>query len=29
MQTLDFIDNKSLRTDVPEFGPGDTLNVHD
>jgi large subunit ribosomal protein L19 len=28
MQTLDFIDNKSLRTDVPEFGAGDTLNVH-
>ena len=28
MQTLDFIDNKSLRTDIPEFGPGDTLNVH-
>ena len=28
MQTLDFIDNKSLRTDMPEFGPGDTLDVH-
>lgn len=28
MQTLDFIDNKSLRTDIPEFGPGDTLDVH-
>ncbi|MFW0108688.1 50S ribosomal protein L19 [Rothia sp. P7181] len=28
MQTLDFIDNKSLRNDIPEFGPGDTLNVH-
>ena len=28
MQTLDFIDNKSLRSDIPEFGPGDTLNVH-
>lgn len=28
MQTLDFIDNKSVRTDIPEFGPGDTLNVH-
>ena len=28
MQTLDFIDNKSLRNDIPDFGPGDTLNVH-
>ena len=28
MPTLDFIDNKSLRSDIPEFGPGDTLNVH-
>lgn len=28
MQTLDFIDNKSLRSDIPEFGPGDTLDVH-
>lgn len=28
MQTLDFIDNKSLRNDVPDFAPGDTLNVH-
>lgn len=28
MQTLDFIDNKSLRNDIPEFAPGDTLNVH-
>lgn len=28
MQTLDFIDNKSLRDDIPEFAPGDTLNVH-
>lgn len=28
MQTLNFIDNKSLRTDIPEFAPGDTLNVH-
>ncbi|MCT1367377.1 MULTISPECIES: 50S ribosomal protein L19 [Kocuria] len=28
MQTLDFIDQKNLRTDIPEFGPGDTLDVH-
>ncbi|MDO5750846.1 MAG: 50S ribosomal protein L19 [Rothia sp. (in: high G+C Gram-positive bacteria)] len=28
MQTLDFLDKKSLRNDIPEFGPGDTLNVH-
>ncbi|MFC4126557.1 50S ribosomal protein L19 [Nocardia rhizosphaerae] len=28
MNTLDFVDEKSLRSDVPEFRPGDTLNVH-
>ena len=28
MQTLDFIDQKNLRTDIPDFGPGDTLDVH-
>ena len=28
MNTLDFLDKKSLRDDVPEFGPGDTLDVH-
>ena len=28
MQLTDFIDNASLRDDVPEFGPGDTLKVH-
>ena len=28
MQTLDFLDKKSLRDDVPAFGPGDTLNGH-
>ena len=28
MQTLDFLDKKSRRDDVPAFGPGDTLNVH-
>lgn len=28
MNTLDFLDNKSLRSDIPDFRPGDTLNVH-
>jgi large subunit ribosomal protein L19 len=28
MNTLDFIDQTSLRDDVPAFGPGDTVNVH-
>ncbi|KAA0919534.1 50S ribosomal protein L19 [Dietzia sp. ANT_WB102] len=28
MNTLDFIDNKSLRGDIPEFRAGDTLDVH-
>jgi large subunit ribosomal protein L19 len=28
MNTLDFLDAQSLRTDIPEFRPGDTLNVH-
>src|SRR5690606_40202689 len=28
MNTLDFVDVKSLRSDVPDFRPGDTLNVH-
>ena len=28
MQKLDAIDAASLRTDVPEFRPGDTLKVH-
>ena len=28
MNTLDFIDQPSLRDDIPEFGPGDTINVH-
>ncbi|KQY38232.1 MULTISPECIES: 50S ribosomal protein L19 [Nocardia] len=28
MNTLDFVDEKSLRSDVPAFRPGDTLNVH-
>ena len=28
IQTIDFIGKKSLRTDMPEFAPGATLNVH-
>jgi large subunit ribosomal protein L19 len=28
MQTLDFVDSASLRTDIPDFRPGDTLKVH-
>ncbi|MEY4347902.1 MAG: hypothetical protein RIS43_321 [Actinomycetota bacterium] len=28
MQTLDFINANSLRTDIPEFRTGDTLKVH-
>ena len=28
MQTLDSIDAASLRSDVPDFRPGDTVNVH-
>ena len=28
MQTLDSLDAASLRTDVPDFRPGDTLKVH-
>ena len=28
MQTLDFLDAKSLRTDIPNFRTGDTLKVH-
>ena len=28
MNTLDFVDQASLRDDVPNFGPGDTVNVH-
>ena len=28
MNTLDFIDNKSLRDDIPDFRAGDTLDVH-
>ena len=28
MNTLDFVDAASLRTDIPAFRPGDTLKVH-
>jgi large subunit ribosomal protein L19 len=28
MQPTDLIDNASLRSDIPDFGPGDTLKVH-
>jgi ribosomal protein L19 len=28
MNTLDFVDQTSLRDDIPDFGPGDTVNVH-
>lgn len=28
MNTLDFVDNKSLRDDIPAFRAGDTLDVH-
>jgi large subunit ribosomal protein L19 len=28
MQTTDLVDQRSLRDDHPDFGPGDTLKVH-
>jgi large subunit ribosomal protein L19 len=28
MNTLDFVDQTSLRDDIPDFGPGATVNVH-
>jgi large subunit ribosomal protein L19 len=28
MKSTDFVDNQSLRTDIPDFGPGDELKVH-
>ena len=28
MNTLDFVDQSSLRDDIPDFSPGDTVNVH-
>jgi large subunit ribosomal protein L19 len=28
MKPTDFVDEASLRTDIPDFGPGDLLKVH-
>ena len=28
MNTLDFLDKQSLRDDLPDFAPGDTVDVH-
>ena len=28
MKPTDLVDQSSLRTDIPDFGPGDTLKVH-
>src|SRR5450759_2910196 len=28
MHTLDILDAASMRSDIPDFGPGDTLKVH-
>jgi large subunit ribosomal protein L19 len=28
MRKLDFVDEASLRTDIPDFRPGDTVKVH-
>jgi large subunit ribosomal protein L19 len=28
MQPTDLIDHEHLRSDIPDFGPGDTLKVH-
>ena len=28
MQPTDLVDQQHLRTDIPDFGPGDTLKVH-
>ena len=28
MQATDLVDRANLRTDIPEFAPGDTLKVH-
>jgi large subunit ribosomal protein L19 len=28
MNATDLLDNRSLRDDIPEFAPGDTLKVH-
>jgi ribosomal protein L19 len=28
MKSTDIIDQQSLRTDIPDFGPGDEVKVH-
>ncbi len=28
MKSTDFVDSQSMRTDLPEFGPGDEVKVH-
>ncbi len=28
MKSTDFVDNQSLRSDIPHFGPGDEVKVH-
>ena len=28
MKTTDIVDHQNLRTDIPDFGPGDELKVH-
>ncbi len=28
MKTTDFVDSQYLRTDIPDFGPGDEVKVH-
>ena len=29
MKSTDFVDSQSLRSDIPDFGPGDELKVHE
>ena len=28
MKSTDFVDSQSLRSDIPNFGPGDEVKVH-
>ena len=28
MKSTDFVDSQSIRTDIPDFGPGDEVKVH-
>ncbi len=28
MKSTDFVDSQSMRTDIPDFGPGDEVKVH-